>query len=251
MLERALSKWSVFPVSASPRPIILLGGYTVDPEYGFPDNASKEAYNNGEITAPSSWPSSPTSSMSYPIISASTAFRTLTSTSGTSGPPVPSPEVTGVHLGSGKFLTDRGYKELPAWLFSISGVQNPAEVLAVSQSAIYSPPGTTGGYSPAGASATIGTHGRTMVVNFIGAQAGTGPCTASYTVSVKESKQAVAVAVRGHSYGSGPQACLAMGYSRHVTTQLATALGARVVVDTPSNGAMAVTVAGSSTSQAK
>jgi hypothetical protein len=37
-----------------------------------------------------------------------------------------------------------------------------------------------------------------MVANFVGAPAGTGPCTVSYTISVKESKQAVAVAVISH-----------------------------------------------------
>jgi hypothetical protein len=87
--------------------------------------------------------------------------------------------------------------------------------------------------------------GRRIEANLVGAPAGTGPCTASYTLSVKESKEAVAVAVISHSHGGsltkGSVACSLVGYLRHATAELAVPLGARVVVDARTIGAAAVT----------
>jgi hypothetical protein len=128
---------------------------------------------------------------------------------------------------------------LPAWLFSLSGVQNPAKVLAVRSSDIYSAPGARGSISPTQLSVTVSRGGRHIVANIVGAPAGTGPCTASYTLSIKESKQAVAVAVITHSHGSGKVACSLVGNLRHATAELKAPLGARVVVDAKSEGAAA------------
>jgi hypothetical protein len=162
-----------------------------------------------------------------------------TPTTNTLGSP-PSLETTGVRLGSGLFLTDRGWRELPAWLFTLAGVENPATVLAIAPSAIYSAPVTTGGFSRAQTGATI-EHGRTLVANFAGAQSGSGPCTASYSLSVKESKEAVAVVVVAHPHESGAVACTAVGYPRHASARLKAPLGGRVVVDATTGGAMSVT----------
>jgi hypothetical protein len=222
---------------------VFLEGYVLDPEFGFPDDNSKIAYGNGEITAPASWPASPTSSMGFPIIGASSAFKMLTTPNSVLGSPPPL-STTHVALGSGLFLTDRGWRLLPAWLFSLSGVQNPAKVLAVAPKDIYLAPVTQSGVSPAQLSVTVGPGGRRIVANFVGAAAGTGPCTASYTLAIKESRQAVAVAVISHPY-RGLQACSAVGYSRHATAELNTPLGARVVVDAKSDGAASATPASS------
>lgn len=212
----------------------------VSPEGGFRDDATKEAFENGEITAPASWPVAPGSSMGMPIIGAGAAFTRLTTpTTNVLGSPPPL-ETIGVRLGSGLFLTDRGWRELPAWLYSLSGVENPATVLAVAPSIIYSAPIATGGITRAQIGATIG-DGRTLVANFVGAPSGTGPCTASYSLSVKESPQAVAVAVIGHMHQEGAVACDAVGYPRHATAKLKALLGGRVVVDANTNGAMSAT----------
>jgi hypothetical protein len=246
-LDRALTAWNRFPVGASPRPILLLAGNTLDPEFGFPDTASKIAYGEGSINPPSTWPSSPGSSKGFRIVGASTAFKSLTTpTDHPIGTPETPPLVTtGVQLGSGRFLTDRGYRDLPAWLFALSGVQNPAKVLAVGTASIFSALSTNGGVSPSEKSVTIGSDGRRMVVAFVGAAAGTGACTADYTLSVTESKQAVAVAVITHlhraAHSAPDLACSAVGYPRHATAELKAPLGARVVVDAQTMGAMVVT----------
>ena len=244
-LNGALHAWAGFPVQRSPRLLVLLHGYVLGPEDGFPTTASKDAYGNGEIVAPTSWPAAPASSMGYPIVRASAAFKKLT-TSRTSSHPVGTPpplSTTGVQLGTGQFLTDRGNRTLPAWLFSLSGVENPAKVLAVAQSAIYSAPATNGGTSPAQLSATIGAGGRRLVANFAGAPAGTGQCTAGYSILVKESKQAVAVLVVSHPHGGPHAQCFKQAYSRQATAKLAVPLGARVVVDASNKGAASVTYA--------
>lgn len=243
-LDSALTAWAGFPVGSSPRPIVLVGGSVLDPEYGFPDGASKIAYGNGEINAPATWPPSPGSSMGLAIIGAPAAFKTLTTPNGVLGTPPPL-STSGVQLGSATFLTDRGNRNLPAWLFSLSGVQHPAEVLAVSPSAIYSAPILKGRSDLAEMSATIGVDDRTMVVRFPGAAAGTGPCTADYTLSIAESKQAVAVAVIEHPHPGG-QICDSVAYPRQATAKLDSSLQARVVVDSASSGPVTVTTASGS-----
>lgn len=243
VLNRALHAWAGFPVQRSPRPLVLLHGDVLGPDDGFPTTAAKDAYGNGEINAPASWPATPASSMGYPIVGASGAFKKLT-TSRTSSHPIGTPpplSTTGVQLGTGQFLTDRGYRTLPAWIFSFSGVDNPAKVLAVGPSAIYSAAVTRGGTSPAQMSATVDAGGRHLVANFAGAPAGTGPCTASYTLAIRESKQAVAVELISHTHGSPYASCFKIAYLRHATAELTAPLGARVVVDASSDGAMSVT----------
>ncbi len=137
-LDRALRAWAGFPVRSSPRRLVLLQGYVLNPDNGFPDDNSKEAFLDGDITAPASWPVSPASSMGFPIVGAAAAFKPLTTpTSSSTGSEPPPLGTTAVQLGSGLFLTDRGWRVLPAWLYSLSRAQNPAKVLAVAPSDIY------------------------------------------------------------------------------------------------------------------
>jgi hypothetical protein len=243
-LNRALHAWAGFPVGSSPRRLVLLQGYVLNPEYGFGDDNGKEAFLDGDITAPATWPASPASSTGFPIVGAAAAFKTLTTPSTNSLGTPPPLATSGVQLGSGLFLTDRGWRVLPAWLYSLTGVQNPAKVLAVAASALYSAPITRGGMSPSQMSATVSPNGRQLVATFVGDAAGTGPCTAGYTLSFKESKQAVALLVIAHPHGAANGAaytCTLVGYSRHATVGLKAPLGKRVVVDATSEGAMAVT----------
>ena len=241
-LDRALRTWSAFPVRASTRPLVLLEGYVLNPEGGFPNDNSKIAFGDGAITAPASWPSSATSDLGFPIIGAPAAFKTLTTPSSVAGSPPPL-AVTDVVMGSGSFLTDRGPQLLPAWLFSLSGVQSPAKVLAVAPSRIYADPTFRSGNSPTQLAATVALGDRRLVVSFPGAPGGNGPCTERYTSEVKESKQALAIAIIPHANASGPQACALPAYTRHLTVKLAAPLGSRVVVDANSDGAAQVTPA--------
>ena len=243
-LTRALRAWAGFPVAATPRPLVLLQGDVLDPENGFPSDDSKTAYGNGQITPPPVWPPAPRASLGWPVDSAAAAFTTLTTPeSNVLGSPPPL-HATGVQFGAGPFLTDRGWRTLPAWLFSLSGVQNPAKVLAVAPSALYTAAATHGGRSPSQLSVTVGAERRRIVANFAGAPAGSGPCTASSTLRIKESRHAVAVRVVAHPHLGRLRAgvaCALVAYPRHASARLAAPLGARVVVDAQNDGAAAAT----------
>jgi hypothetical protein len=246
-LRQALRDWSGFPVSASPRPLVLVASRVADPSSGFPDGAAKLAYIEAAINVPAGLPAGPATAAGFPLISASAAFRVLRSNAA-KGPPAPIRlTVTTVRLGTGVFPTDRGLRQLPAWLFAFRGIQDPAAVLAVAPSRIFSPPGRRGSGSPF-TSARLGPDGRTLTVEFTGAPAGTGPCTADYLLQQAASPAAVAVAVREQAHraaaASGNAGCGLAGYRRQVTTVLSVPLGARVVIDAASGAAVAVAAPG-------
>jgi len=240
-LDRALHAWAGFPARSSPRPVVLLQGDVLNPEKGFPDDSSKEAFDNGRITQPASWPGSPSRSMGFPVIGAAAAFTILTTPTSRPVGSAPPLGTTAVRLGSGLFLTDRGWRTLPAWLFSFTGVENPAKVVAVGPSSIYPAPATSAATPPAQLSVTTTPGSRHIVANFAGAPTGTGACTASYTLSIKESPQAVAIAVNAHPHrappGVGDVACASVAVLRHASAELKAPIGPRVVVDTASEAA--------------
>jgi hypothetical protein len=241
----ALNAWSSFPVTADPRPLVLLEGAVNAPEYGFTDpsirvaDAQNEAFDAGAITTPTSLPSGPTRADGYPIISAAAAIENLRS-AGT-GTATSVLTTTGVALGASSFLTDRGYVELPAWLVSFNGVKNPAAVLAVAPASLFAPPDQSVAPSQIGAIPTR--DPRTVILTFAGAAAGTGPCSANYTARFAESTTAIAVNIEATGEPTATRssiACAAIAYSRQITITLTSPLGARVLVDEKTTSAIAV-----------
>lgn len=241
-LGRALRAWSGFPVSASPRPLVLVGPPVANPRGGFPDGATKLAYIEGAVAAPVSLPSGPATGAGYPLISARQAFSVFKSVAGKGPPATARLHISAVRVGVGLFGTDRGLLRLPAWLFWFREFRAPAAVLAVALARIFSPPNHPADRPPFVDDARLGPGGRILTVDFVGMPSGTGPCTADYRLIVAESRTAVAVAVREHPHGTG-EICALAGYGRHATTVLHVRLGARVVVDAVSRTAVAVTQA--------
>ena len=243
----ALLAWAHFPVNASPRPLILIDGDNVNaPALGFPSDDTKAAYDDGNITAPLRFPTGPRSGAGFPLVSSQSAFNTLKDAA-ISGPPATTPlVVTRVRLGMGVFQTDRGQRTLPAWLFSFQGVQNPAQVLAVAPSRIFTPRRVTlpdaipESSLPVG-SATLASDHRTLTVEVAGAPEGTGPCEATYSLRTGASKKAVAVAVDQVVHYKSGVGCLLQGALIPLDTNLAKPLGNRVVVDAYSATAVPVT----------
>jgi hypothetical protein len=162
------------------------------------------------------------------------------STAGKGPPSAAVLKISTVRLGVGVFQTDRGPRRLPARLFRFVGLRGAAAVLAVSPARIFSPPSSPAGVLPFVSGAGLSADGRTLTGEFVGAPAGTGPCTADYHLELAQSREAVAVAVREHDTNV---ACSAVGYPRHVTRVLSAPLGARVVVDAASRAAVAVSEA--------
>jgi hypothetical protein len=242
-LRHVLRAWSAFPANAKPRPLVLTGPPVADPASGFPNGDAKLAYLEGAFDVPATLPSGPAAAAGFPLISAREATGVLRSVAA-KGPPVTRRlAVTGVRLGTAVFDTDRGPRRLPAWLFGLAGVRDPAGVLAVAPSRIFAPARRPANPHPFVGSALLGRDGRTLTVEFTGAASGTGPCTASYSLNQAASKTAVAVAVHEHAHG-GNVACAAVGYPRRVTVVLPAPLGGRVLVDAASGVAVTVLPAG-------
>jgi len=136
-----------------------------------------------------------------------------------------------VRLGTGTFLTDRGSKTMPAWLFSMAEVEGVAAVLAVTPEAQWFPPELASGQSH-DIGARIGADNRTMTVNFVGAESENGPCGMRYTVSLTESHTAIMVIVVSHpNPNDSAVMCTLVGYPRQASAVLKERLGARVLVD--------------------
>lgn len=238
----ALAAWARFPVDAPKRPLVLIDNDVVDdPATGFtgPSNgAEKLAYIEGDIDPPATFPTGPRSAGGYPLITAKAAFNALIRARGHGPRSTLRLQVTTVTLGTGTFQTDRGQRRLPAWLFQLQDVTDPAAVLAVSKSDIFAPrisdTGTTVG------AATISSDDRTLTVEFSGARQGRGPCEASYALNVAESRTAVAIAVKAILHDAAVL-CAAPAETTTAKVILARPLGNRVVVDAASLNAVPVT----------
>src|ERR1700743_1652586 len=123
-LTAALARWASFPVGAQIRPVVVNADQNVtDP--GFAAETDEDAVNAGALTLPHSLPSGPPGIARYPLISAARAATVLTSRHGPGRTPATRLTVTRVHLGTQIYGTDRGRQALPAWQFSLRGVQGP------------------------------------------------------------------------------------------------------------------------------
>jgi hypothetical protein len=238
-LHQALRKWSGFPVSRRPRPLVLAAPHVNGPPRGFPSGAAKLAFISGAIDPPAAPPASPARAAGYPLISAGEAFRALIPAAAQGPAAGIRLKVSTVRLGRAGFMTDRGMRQLPAWLFGFRGIQGSAAVLAVAPAGIFSPP-RPALRSPLVSTARLGSNRRTLTAEFAGAAAGTGPCTADYRLELAESRTAVVVGILEHDH-AGSMSCAAVGYPRRATAVLLVPLGARVVVDAVSGTAIAVT----------
>lgn len=238
----ALAKWRSFPVSADPRPVVLVGGAVIDPATGFRTGDGKLAYVSGAFEPAVALPSTPATSAGYALITARAALDRLRAAGGKQSVPHPV-RIVGVSLGQVSFDTDRGPRTLPAWRFTLDTATDPAWVLAVAPKYLW--PVAAAGSPDRGA--TLSADGRTVTYRFYGTPAGPPPCGTGYAADVAESGTAVVLGVRevasdspGGSAsglasgvapsGSAVQGCTAIGALRAVTATLGSALGARVLL---------------------
>ena len=161
--------------------------------------------------------------------------------------------ITSIGLGSAVFGTDRGNRLLPAWQFTFQGVADPAAVLAIASSAQFAAPPESLHRSSVGA--RLAPDGRHLTVSFVGAAAGSGPCTVDYAADQLASVTAVAIRVREIRHGTattpatvgrttlGPTSytCPDVGYLRRVTILLDAQLGDRVLIDATTHGPVQIT----------
>jgi hypothetical protein len=233
-LPGALAAWADFPVNASPRPLVLPGGDDEIVGSGVYSGDQKIAFGEGAIDPLPTLTSSPTEAGGYRLITAGQAFQELSRGNGQS----PSPtriQTTSATLGSTGFETDRGVRQLPAWVFTFAGISGWRAVLAVAPASIYplpAPLSTPPGVQSPG-DVQLAADGRTLTVDTGGALEGTGPCQAQYSLQVASSESAVAIAVlvRMNPVPSGT-ICAVQAVPFQLTAVLASPLGGRVVVNT-------------------
>ena len=140
-INAALAAWSHFPVHVAQRPLVLVDDDNVNaPALGFPDDATKTAFEDGAIVAPQGFPIGRRSADGFPLISPQAALGVLRVEKSQGPPATTQLAVTTVTLGTGIFETDRGRWSLPAWLFRFQNILNPAQVLAISPHRIFTPP---------------------------------------------------------------------------------------------------------------
>lgn len=108
----ALARWADFPVSTTPRPLVLIDGYVHVQHGGFVDGAAKLAFIAGAIEA----------SVEVP---AAVLDLLRGSGRGYDGPPL---VVRGLRRSTAPFLTDRGTRDLPAYELDIPGAVQPVLV---------------------------------------------------------------------------------------------------------------------------
>lgn len=122
-----LDAWRDFPVTRTPRPILLLGAPVRETGYHTGDAKLAVATGRYELatTLPSTHPATsattlPDGTFRLPIISAAQAYERLRGFGNPANAPGANPaplQITRVELGKASFHTDRGGLDLPAWLF--------------------------------------------------------------------------------------------------------------------------------------
>lgn len=239
--------WARSPLAKSWRTglvVLSVGGLSAGPSGGFPSDAAKLAFIDGDLVFTAQPPSgapagvvtwSDGSTMKVRALSEARVFAGLTSSRRCPGCATTPLDVTAARPATLTVSTSRGPASVPAWAFTLAGV--PAPVI---QAAL--PPGSyvtlgTGGGAPRENLRSLGAafvgggvvwpsaDGRTLTVGL-----GGGPCDASWGGLV--SAAGGVVVVGGWMYDPQPdRACASMLVLRKVTVHLAAPLGDRVVLD--------------------
>ena len=212
---------------------------------GFVSGDAKIAFGFGRVKPPFRFPSSPAREGRWVIISARQAFHFLA----TPTPPAqgmyagPSDKVLRVHLGTDIWETAHGTMRFPAWLFTVSGLNGTASVLALSPSDLFQPRHVSEprpGRNVSVGSAVLGDGGRTITVGFVGGPVGTRGCDDTYQARVVQETAIVVVFVAETRVIPSGVLCLLPGYLDHLSVRLTKPIGSRVLVDGVSASAVPV-----------
>lgn len=208
--QETLAGWSSFPAGADPRPLVLLGE-PVTAAQGFADDSAKTAFGEGRVDADGKVPPE-----------AAEAFARMVKP----GAGEPKLKVVSAAQGKATFGTDRGPREMPAWIFKVSGVEATVAVLAVKPD--FQRPATMYG-------ATVSPDGLTLTVKMPGAPV---PCQGeariTYLPEWLESPTAVAVGLKKQAGKAMPGDVAACRHQPNstadYTVKLSKPLGNRVLV---------------------
>lgn len=165
-------------------------------------------------------------SVRLPLLGASSVFKAM----GRGGAGHPRLTVTGAKLGGMTIATSRGPAEVPAWLFTLRGYQEPLKRTAVVPSKLPDPPIPPAGQMPAGELqplqrlTEVAENGRVIKV-----LASHGSCDSGPSVDVWETSGSVVLSAYISDSSDGP--CSSELRSRAVTVTLDKPVGDRVLLD--------------------
>jgi hypothetical protein len=216
----AVRRWSRFPITEKPRPLVLIGA-RVRAEGGFATGQAELAFVEGRLEAQASVPEG--------------VLEALRQHGPRHSPRAgPALVITDAQLAESEFLTDRGPQRLPAWRLTAEHALGPIWVLDHGVTA-WQPAPDAGGPAPdlqapgqdPGACVEVFSDGRTLVAHWLGGS----PVFERYEkAEVIESPHAFAVVPLGEDIGP-PGARTLAGHIHHVPAMLRHPLGDRVYVD--------------------
>ncbi|NUR69211.1 MAG: hypothetical protein HOU81_00065 [Hamadaea sp.] len=237
-----LDRWQKFPVTAKPRPLVLIGGRIH--EAGYTTVEAKMAVSAGLVEVPGTPPAGPPKVRTeLPVgraelrtIGSAEALNLIVKQGTPSSERVAPVKITSVAFGSGEFLTDRGPLKLPAWLFSSPEMLGPIAVLALDPAALWVTEPAV--YPLASSGNTIAADDRTLVVQLPEAAEGTCPGQPVYAYEAVSEESATAVQIgltrrqTGVTEGDPKQNCTQPTMLRLTayTVTLVEPLGNRVVI---------------------
>ena len=207
----ALVEWADFPVTVTPRPLVLTS-YPRVFRGGFRSGDAKLAFLDGAIDTHVPLPEG--------VLDLLGARQTATSQLRL--------QVLDAQSSIGVFDTDRGPTELPAWQLTLTDVDESITVLdpqVVGQA--WRPPSQADIFGGSNRTATVSADDMTVTVTFTDGP----PDWVDYPrVDVHETDTAVTIVALPHDRQTSG-ARTALGYRRNVTATLERPLGARVLVD--------------------
>jgi hypothetical protein len=244
--EEALTPWRDFPVSAKPRPVIIIG--EVPTVEGFTTGEAKMGAMQGSYllgtVLPKTVPATvevmlPDGPAELPVIDAVQAWEAIRTAPRTTqiDPSVPPLKVTKVELGTAQFWTDRGQVLLPAWNVTVVDGLGPISWPALRPDMFWKLGAIP--YPYAGYDSTVSADGCSLSVAMVGQpRIYPGERIIHIEAAVLEGETAVAVGPRAIDTGrvepgefqpNRPR-MLGLRIDRYVVS-LTRPLGARVVVD--------------------
>lgn len=205
-----LSAWASFPVSASPRSVVLVDGYVRVEGSGFTGTEAKLAYIQGRIDSRVDLPDG--------------VFDLLAESS--NDQPAHSDEritITSIRGVTAPFGTDRGVRRFAAYALQLDGVRGRVVVLDPA-TPVWWPKHPTSGRT-SGGMATIEADDRTLHVLAQG-----GLLTEFLGCTFTETETAVLAGPLTRRRDSGGRAVRAIGVSKPVSGRLTRPLGGRVLI---------------------
>jgi hypothetical protein len=246
LARQEASAWVRSPLASAWRTglvVLSADALSSGPSGGFPSDEDKEAFINGDLVftgpPPSGAPAGTVtwadgSTMRVPVLSEARVFSALTSSRECPGCVTTPLAVTAARPVTLDVATSRGRASVPAWAFTLKGVQTPVIEAALPPGS-YATPYSYGSpaerLGPVGSAFVGATYartsadGRTLTLDLPAS-----PCDATWGGLVAETGGVVVIG--GWVHDPDPdEPCAAMLVTRTATVRLAAPLGSRLVLD--------------------